>query len=154
QNTAEKTVVIVFDLLQSSYVKYIIGFPQPFQYQGKSVTGANIYVVPNVDLDEFIQYVQQNNLQYTTDYTPFFESLSNVSNRISDPEKMLIYLKTNHIRYLLLARLRVDPTQNTGRYINTTHRYLWYISTKYQNLFKIIHVEGKEEPCEIVEFIN
>jgi len=154
QQTNEKTIVIVFVFFQDPRIKYIVAFPQPLRFQGTTIQGACVYEIPNADLDTFIQSVRQHQVGYTMDFKTFFESIRNVPHRVSDPDMMLNYLITKHIRYLLLAQLRVDPTQNTGAYINTTHRFLWYISTKYPNLFQIIHVEGKEEPCEIVEFIH
>jgi hypothetical protein len=67
---------------------------------------------------------------------------------------MVNYLIETDIRYLLLPQLRIDPTRNTGVYINNVHQFVWYISCKYPDRFGLVYVEGKEEPCEIVEFIR
>jgi len=88
------------------------------------------------------------------DYLSFFESIKNEDILISDPDILLNSLLENNIRYLLLPQLRVDPTRNTGLYINNIHRLIWFISYKYAERFRFVHVEGKEEPCEIVEFIR
>lgn len=93
-------------------------------------------------------------MDYTLDYKPFFDNLPNEDFRIYDPEMLLNYLIENDIRYLLLPQLRVDPTRNTGVFINNVHRFIWFISCKYPDRFRTVYVEGKEEPCEIIEFIR
>ena len=153
-NTDEQTIVIVNGFFQSLNLNYIMSFSNPLQFNDKTTNGAQVYTVPNTELEEFIHSVQVQNLEYLFDYKSFFNRLQRVEYRIYNPDMMFNYLAENNIRYLLLSQLRVDPTQNTGLYINNIHRFIWYITCKYPNTFRTLHVEGKEEICEIVEFVR
>ena len=154
QNTDNQTIVVVSGFFQNPNLKYIVSFREPFPFNDKTSNGAQVYTVPNIDLEEFIVSVQNQHMEFLFDYKSFFNSLRNADHRIHNPDMMLDYLAENDIRYLLLPQLRYDPTRNTGLYMNNVHRFIWFISCKYPDLFRIIHVEGKEEPCEIVEFIR
>ena len=154
QNLSDQTVVIVFNFFQSPNLKYIVSFRVPFTYNEMSLQGVMMYLIPKTDLEDFVQSLQSQNLTYVIDYKPFVDSILSVEFRVHNPDMMLNYLIENDIRYLLLSQLRIDPNQNTGLYINNIHRFIWTISCKYPDRFRIIHVEGKEEPCEIVEFVH
>ena len=154
QNTEDQTLIVVLGLLQSPNIKYIIGFHQPFQYKEETIYVAQIFEVQNDNLEDITQYLQSQNIEYTLDFKSFIDSLQIVDHRFYDPDMMLAYLIENDIRYVLLPQLRMDPTQNTGRYINNVHRFIWYISCKFPNRFQTVYIEGKDELCEIVEFIR
>jgi hypothetical protein len=154
KNTDNQTIVVVSSFFYFSSLKYIISFRDPFPFNNKTSNGAQVYMVPNDDLEEFLLSVQNQKMEFLLDYKSFFDSFGNVDYRIHDPDMMLNYLIENDIRYLLLPQLRVDPTRNTGLYINNVHRFIWFVTCKYPNRFRTIHIEGKEEPCEIVEFMR
>jgi len=152
-NTEDSTIVLVSSFFQSQYLNYVVTFSNPISFNDITVNGVQVYMVPNIDLEEFIHSVQAQNMEYQLDYQSFFNNYRNIECRVYDPDIMLNYLIDNNIRYLLLAQLRFDPTRNTGLYINNVHRFIWFITCKYPNLFMNLHVEGKEEVCEIVEFV-
>ena len=154
QNTDDQTIIIVDNKALNPYLKYIISFRKSMDFKEKQLNGVQIYSVPNTDLEECIQLLKSQHIVYSLDYLSFFESIKNEDILISDPDILLNSLLENNIRYLLLPQLRVDPTRNTGLYINNIHRLIWFISYKYAERFRFVHVEGKEEPCEIVEFIR
>jgi hypothetical protein len=118
------------------------------------VTGIVMYTIPNTELNEVLQDVQSLDRIYSFDYQSFLADFQYKDLYITDPDIMLDYLIDNNIRYLLLPQIRREANRNTGVYINSTHRLIWFISGKYPNRFRTVHVEGKEEPCEIVEFIR
>ena len=148
------TIVVVNSYFENPNLKYIISFNDRFPFNDKTTNGAQVYAIPHADLEEFLLSVQNQNLEYLFDYKAFFDSFGNVDCRIYNPDMMFDYLIENEIRYLLLPQLRFDPTRNTGLYINNVHRFIWFISCKYPDSFRILYIEGKEEPCEIVEFIR
>ena len=154
QNKENQSVVVVFGVNQNPNVNYIVSLREPIVFEGKTINGAQVCLLPNDGLQEFVQSIQEQNMEYTLDFLSFVERMRNVDNRIYDPDMMLNYLIENDIRYLLLPQLRSDPTRNTGVYINNTHRFIWFISCKYPDLFQGVYLEGNEEPCEIVEFIR
>ena len=154
QNTNDQTIIVVENIIDNYPVKYIIGFRELFPFKDKQIAGGFVYIIPNSDLEEFIQLVQNQQIAYQLDYASFLDNLRQVDHRIYDPDMMLNFLIENNIRYLLLAQLRVDPSKNTGLYINNIHRLVWFISYNYPNRFRLIYTEGIEEPCEIVEFLR
>ena len=154
QNTDEQTILIVENQSPNPYLKYVINFRKPFDFNKKEITGVQLILVPNNDLESCIEYLMRQNLLYSFDYRSFFDNLKNVDFLIYDPDVLVKSLLDNNIRYLLLPQLRIDPTRNTGLYINNVHRIVWFINLKYPDRFRTVHVEGKEEPCEIVEFVR
>ena len=154
QNTEHSTIVVVNGFFEDPNIKYIINFRNPFPFNNTTTNAAQVYTIANTDLHDFIQSLQSQNLEYLLDYNTFFNSFRDADYRIYDPEMMLNYLLENDNRYILLPQLRADPTRNTGVFINNVHRFILIVSCKYPNRFQIIHVEGMEEPCEIVEFIR
>ena len=154
QNTDTHTVLIVDALLVNYVVKYVINFRESFTFNDINVTGVLVYLIPNTDLEEIIQSWQNMDINYFTDYQSFFTGCRHIDNRIYDPDMMINYLIENDIRYLLLPQLRVNPDRNSGVFINNTHRFVWFISYKYPDRFRLLHTVGKEEPCEIVEFLR
>lgn len=67
------------------------------------------------------------------------------------PDQLLNALRKQGTDYIITANLRIDPTRNTGRIINTVERYMHYISLKYPSLFvKIVQIGGdKNEPAAV-----
>lgn len=161
KNTNDHTILILAEnnqyTFQSPHFKYLIGARNKvFTVNGQTVTAVFAYVIPNTEMEKYIEYQSGAKMNYTLDYEPIIEKCKEVSAqlRIYDPDMMLEFLFNNKIDYLLLAQIRVDPTQNTGVYLNSIHRFYWYISYKYPNAFKMIHKEGNVEPCEIVQIVQ
>lgn len=143
-------------VLRSPHMLYTVTADQNnmIYINDNGVLGAFIYMIPNEELESTIEALNSAQINYTLDYDSFIESTQNLNPRIHDLEKMTNQLIESGIDYLLLAQLRVDPTQHTGLYINNIHIFVWYISYKYPERFKLIHKIGDQEPCEIVQFIR
>ena len=155
KNTDDQTILLVINApFQNPYVKYIISFREVFPHEKIEISGVGVYLIPNTDLEECIQSLQSRNIDYLLDYQSFFDRIKQVDIRITDPTMSLNYLLENNIHYFLLPQLRVNPTRNTGYYINNVHRFIQNMSIKYPGRFRVVHVEGQEEPCDIVEFIR
>jgi hypothetical protein len=136
-------------------LRYFVATPGYFTIEGAKTNGVSIYVVPDEDLEKATQLFSSEQIEYTLDYNAFLQQCKSIDNyRIYDPEMMLRHLVDSRIDYLLLPQLRMDPTRKTNMYINNIHRFVWYISYKYQGRFQTIHTVGNDEPCEIVKFIR
>ena len=153
-NTDTHSIIIVDKLLETYDVKYIINYRAPFTYNDIKITGVLIYLIPNTDLEKIFQSFKNEGVNYFIDYQSFLKSSRNVDHRIYDPDMLINYLIENDIRYLLLPQLRVDPNRNSGVFIRNIHLFVWFIPYKYPDRFRLVHVEGKEELCEIVEFLR
>jgi MFS family permease len=151
--------VMVMDIskraLQGEPVKYVVNFNNLILINGAQASAVCIYLMPNMHMAETIRSLDENDLKYTLDYDGFVDQCKRMESiRVYDPEMMFRYLQDNRIDYLLLPQLRMDPTRNSGVFINTVHRFYWYISYKYPGRFRTVHTVGTEEPCEIIEFIH
>ena len=107
--------------------------------------------------NHLIDELNNNNINYTLDHEAFISQYINDKNnnyQVINPDLLLKSIKDANIKYLLLAKIRVYTPQNTGRYINTIHQYISFIQAKYPDYFKIIHSIGKEETCEIAEYVG
>ena len=71
-----------------------------------------------------------------------------------NPDLLLDVIKSNHIKYLILAKLRIYTSVNTGKFVNTIHQYVNFIQLKYPGAFEKILEIGKEETCELVEYVG
>jgi len=159
KSTDEHTILVLDatkTMLTSPHIRYIVNTSKAFQINNQNMNGLGILEVPAAELDTILHVLDEAKMNYTLDYDSFIQqnkaSYSDI--RIYDPDMMYRYLLDNHVEYLLLPQLRVNPTQKTGMYINNIHRYKWFISYKYPNAFQTIYAEGKDEPCEIIKFIH
>jgi hypothetical protein len=121
---------------------------------GQNAFASGVYIVPDSALGKSLQLLTQNEINYTLDYDVFIDSCKKTEDiRIYDPDMLLRNLVDMNVNYLLLPKLRIDPRQDTGQYINTIHNIVKYISLKYQDLFRTVHTVGNKESCEIMELI-
>jgi hypothetical protein len=129
-----------------------------FSINGEKITLALLCKIDkSLFNDDLIELLNANNTAYTLDHNAFLNQYvedKNVSYNITSPDMLLKHIKDNNIKYLLLPKLRLYMNQNTGSYINTIHQYISYIQMKYPNSFRPIHSIGKEETCEIAEFVG
>ncbi|MBK3517289.1 glycosyltransferase family protein [Carboxylicivirga marina] len=65
----------------------------------------------------------------------------------NDPDKLLQRLKDKKVTHVIMASLRKNPRVNNGQTINTIQRYLYIISKKYPEVFKLEYQIGKIEPA-------
>ena len=129
-----------------------------FFINNKKIESALLYKIDkSLITDSLISFLNTNNLNYTFDYNPFLDQYiedKNLLYQIVDPDLILKQLIDNNVRYLILAKIRVYTTQNTGYFVNTLHQYISFIQIKYPGRFNLIHTIGKDENCELVEFIG
>jgi hypothetical protein len=158
----EDRILVVADAMKGIFtgeivrdiVSHISGATK-FLLNGTESTGVCVYAVPNEWLGDMLAGLVSSEMAYTLDFDDFIGQCRRMESiRIYDPDMMLQYLEENRIDYFLLPQLRVHPPANTGEFINDVHRYREFISFKYSNRFRTIHVIGDQEPCEIVEFIR
>ncbi|MCF0189998.1 MAG: glycosyltransferase family 39 protein [Marinilabiliaceae bacterium] len=62
-----------------------------------------------------------------------------------DPDELLGALKEKGVTHIILASLRRDPLRPGEGLINTIHRYMHFIVTKYPEAFTQVAVMGNEE---------
>lgn len=139
------------NIIQGEMLRYVISAKEPFELNGQQTIMACVYAFPRGEADRILQELSQAGVAYTLDLDPIIELARTPTLRIQDPDMMLRFLHEYHIEYLLLAQLRIDPTQNTGEYINNIHRYAWTISMKYPGAFETVKTFGTSEPCEIIK---
>ena len=139
------------NIIQGEMLRYVISAKEPFVLNGQQTIMACVYAFPRGDADRILQELSQAGVAYTLDLDPIIELARTPTLRIQDPDMMANFLLEHHIEYLLLAQLRIDPTQNTGEYINNIHRYAWTISMKYPGAFETVKTFGTSEPCEIIK---
>jgi hypothetical protein len=72
----------------------------------------------------------------------------------SHPDSALAYFNKNNVTHIMVASLRIDPGKNTGQIINTVHNIIQPIMEKYPNKLKLVHTEGINEPCYVLEITN
>jgi len=141
-------------VMSGEVLRYIITPLSKFMIGDKPSPAACVYTFPRANLAEALREMEQMGVPYTLDLDQTIAQCQTADVRIYDPDMMLRLLKEQHVTYLLLAQLRIDPTRNTGQYINNIHRYAWFISTKYPDSFEIIKTFGTSEPCEILRLIR
>jgi hypothetical protein len=66
-------------------------------------------------------------------------------------DSVLAIFKRGHVKYAILAPLRLNIEKNDGQFINTLHRTLYPISQKYPGVLKLIRKEGDSEAAELYE---
>lgn len=60
-----------------------------------------------------------------------------------NPDSLLMPLQQDKVTYIMLPKLRLDPSRYIeGQFIGTMHRYVYYIQQKYPEAFEFVHVEG------------
>ena len=71
------------------------------------------------------------------------------------PDDLLNDLKDKEVKYIIMASLRKIPMQKTQYTINTVYRYLYFISLKYPNIFRVVKQIGnnEDEPAQLIEIL-
>ena len=140
--------------MSGEVLRYIITPIERLTLGGKEAPVACVYTYPRQDLPLVLQEMEQQGVAYTLDLDDVVAQCRQIDVRIYDPDMMLRFLHEHKINYLLLAQLRIDPTRNTGQYINNIHRYAWFISAKYPGCFETVKTFGTSEPCEILKLVQ
>lgn len=67
-----------------------------------------------------------------------------------DADSLLTPLRNNRVEYVVISELRIDPSRYLqGQFINTVHRYAYFIMQKYPNAFQFVHREGEIETADL-----
>jgi hypothetical protein len=69
----------------------------------------------------------------------------------SQPDSALAYFEKNKVTHIMVASLRMNPNENNGQIINTIHNIIQPIMEKYPNKLKLVHTEGFNEQCYVLE---
>jgi len=129
-----------------------------FLVNEKDVQSAIVYKInKSLFSQEVTDFLDANNFNYTLEYDSFLKQYvddNSVSYQIINPDVLLDNIRSNNVKYLILAKIRLYTAVNTGMYVNTVHQYISYIQLKYPDQFILIHTIGKEETCELAEFIG
>jgi hypothetical protein len=83
----------------------------------------------------------------------FFGVYSVDSLHQSNADSTLAWLKRSHVKYILLAKLRLNPLEADGQIINTMNRLIYPIAKKYPQKLKFVHQEGESEEAQLYEVI-
>lgn len=129
-----------------------------FQINHNNISSALVFRIEKSYMtEEFLQFLSENELNYTLDYEPFIKQYIDdnlIRYQIINPDVLYKNLIDLNVKYLILAKIRLYTAQNTGLFINTIHQYANFIHFKYPNRFQLIHSIGKEETCDLVEFLR
>ena len=142
------------------YMQYIFTTKgeSSFFINNKKINNAISYKIEkSLVTDELITFFDENNINYTFDYDAFLKQyINDKSNgfQIVEPDALLKIIKDSNIRYFILAKIRIYTPENTGYFVNTIHQYINFIQLKYPGRFNLIHTIGKDESCELVEYIG
>jgi hypothetical protein len=142
----------------SPFIQYVLTTKTGgnFSINNERVNAAAIYQIPKPLFDAELPAVLDSlGINYTSDYETFIRQYvddRNVCYQITSPDSLLKVIKDNHVKYLLLPKIRIYTSQNTGMFVNTIHQYIAFIHLKYPDSFRIIHSIGKEENCELAEY--
>ena len=140
------------------FIQYVFTSKQAgiYNINNQKIMAAFVYKInKSLVSPEIIELLDANNYNYTLDYDSFLNQFikdKTINYQVVDPDVLLEVIKENHIRYLILGKIRLYTPQNTGRFINTIHQYISLIQYKYPNQFNLIHTIGKDESCELAEF--
>jgi len=83
----------------------------------------------------------------------FFPVYSVDSVHQTNADSVISLFKRNHVRYILLAKLRLNPAEADGQIINTMNRLIYPVAKKYPEKLKFIHQEGTSEEAQLYEIL-
>jgi hypothetical protein len=116
-----------------------------------------IYDYSKTDSTIVFSALHQLKINYKTDVKAYQGELKNSKSDyfLADPDYLVKYLKSNKIRYLMLASLRRNSREKSEYIIDTVHRYVYYIQMKYPGMFRQVFQIGEndDEPTSIVEVL-
>jgi hypothetical protein len=128
-----------------------------YSINNKAIKAALLYKIEK-DLysEDLLDSLKSEGFNYTLDMESLLNTIEiNSSNTLAYYiDDLVALLKDNNVKYLLLPKIRVYTSENTGRYINTIHQIISMIESKYSSQFILVHSTGKEESCELVEYIG
>ena len=150
----------VIDRFLAPYTEYIILNKQGSEYflNGEKVMNTILFKIPKSIYDDSLPVLlAEDNIKLTLDVNAFLAQYVNGSQGrydIFNPERLMKVIRDNRVKYLILAKIRLYTPKNTGLFINTIHQYITFSQIKYPNSFRVFHTIGREETCEIAEYIG
>lgn len=116
-----------------------------------------LYVVYSMDDSleyDFIDLISKTNISYIAleKLKPTI-SMDKVGDYAIYPDSLLENLRKNKVDYLLLSKIRKDPSDPNSVYINTLHMLAYFIETKYSGIFNIVWQIGNDnnEPSVLLK---
>lgn len=95
-----------------------------------------------------MSFVYGKGMPFYPVYTvPAIDSVTNLSN----PDTVLAMFRENMVTHVLLGSLRRNPKKPDGYIINTLHRMLQPVATKYPEKIKLVKQIGETEPAYLYE---
>lgn len=108
------------------------------------------WIQQHIDRAAVIAARKPNTLSVFCDGRPFYGIYSCPVNL--DAKQLLLRLRNDRVKYLILASIRANPAVADPQAIVTAvHEYAVRIEKAYPGIFKEIHRIGVEEPCYLVE---
>ncbi len=68
-------------------------------------------------------------------------------------DTVLMNWKKQNVKYVILGNLRMNPTKNNGRVINTIHRMIGPVYKAYPQKIRLVKSIGTKEKCELYEIL-
>ncbi len=81
----------------------------------------------------------------------FFNVTKTDNINVNNADSVIAFLKRNNVRYVLLAKLRVNPANPDQGIINTIHRLVAPIARTYPQKLKFVRQEGASEEAQLYE---
>jgi len=82
-----------------------------------------------------------------------FFNVTKTDNIDNDADSIISWFKRNNVRYILLAKLRLNPSNPDQGFINTMNRLIIPIARKYPQKLKFIKQEGTSEEAQLYEVL-
>ncbi|MBP1639072.1 MAG: putative rane protein [Bacteroidetes bacterium] len=111
-----------------------------------------LYSMPADTLAKFETRFRVTNTRWIKDGFAWLEQQPERQNiYYFDPDHLLEPLYRNHVRYFILASLRLNPLDKEVGVIETLHKYFMVIEFKYPGCIKLIHEDGDSEKAGLFE---
>ena len=154
-----KSIIIIdiakgYSIALSPDLQYLVN--GSFKLNDNDCNIAGIYFIDNDKISEITNQIAESGFTYSQDAEKFKNSCKTISDKVSvyKPDQLVENLNTRNIKYLILASIRLNPRENTGRIVNTIHNYIAFINMKYPNKFRTVHKIGASESSELVEYLG
>lgn len=107
----------------------------------------SVFLIDQNSIESVMGILAQNNIAFINSADEFRTQILNKGKEITAiiPDQLVQKLIDNDVEYAIVANLRVNPKQKTGRTINTVARYLAGIQLKYPAIFTQVHQIGHND---------
>jgi hypothetical protein len=84
---------------------------------------------------------------------PFFNVVVVDSIHSTNADSVITWFKRNNVRYILLAKLRLNTSNPDAGFINTMHRLIAPVARKYPQKLKFVRQEGSTEEAQLYKIL-